>query len=313
MSGDRLVQVGTDVWAWLAHTGTWGWSNAGLVAAGESSLLVDTLYDEPLTAAMLRAMQPVLATRPLVAAVNTHGNGDHCFGNALLPASVPILAGPLAADDLRAESPQMLTSVLARDLGPVVGPFVHACFDGFDFASVRVRPPDRTVSVDTDLDVGGRTVRLLVLGPAHSAGDVAVHVPDAGVVFAGDLLFARSTPVMWAGPVEGWIGALDRLLATGAEVVVPGHGPLAGPEDLRSMRGYLELVRDHTLAAHAAGRTWWQAATEIDLGPHAGLPEAERVVVTVHTIYRLLAPEAATATPVELFARMAAWKAERAA
>ena len=74
------------VYAWLAPDGSWGWSNAGLVADGERSLLVDTLFDLPLTREMLAAMR---RAEPRAAAastllVNTHANGDHCYGNQLV-------------------------------------------------------------------------------------------------------------------------------------------------------------------------------------------------------------------------------------
>src|SRR3954449_5330160 len=75
-----------------SRTAPWGWSNAGLIAADGTSLLVDTLFDLELTRAMLDAMRPVTDRSPIDAAMNTHGNGDHCFGNELLPDSTEIYA-----------------------------------------------------------------------------------------------------------------------------------------------------------------------------------------------------------------------------
>src|SRR5215469_14764437 len=80
-----LHEVGDGLWAWLQPDGGWGWSNAGLVTGDTASLLVDTLFDLRLTAEMLDAMSPHLADRTISTVVNTHANGDHCYGNAALP------------------------------------------------------------------------------------------------------------------------------------------------------------------------------------------------------------------------------------
>ncbi|MER8073662.1 MBL fold metallo-hydrolase, partial [Streptomyces sp. NPDC094034] len=222
----ELRQVAKDVWAWVAHSAGWGYSNAGLVRGSRGGLLVDTLYDLRLTRRMLDAMAPVLGTVPLTDALNTHGNGDHCFGNELLPAATRIHAAPEAEGTLRAEHPGYMASLRSADLGPVLGPYVQACFGGFHFEEVTLRLPDTAVTEPTSVDLGGVDVLLLPMGAAHSQGDVVAHIPDAGVLFAGDPLFIGVTPVMWAGPVANWVRACDRLAALDAEVVVPGHGPL---------------------------------------------------------------------------------------
>ena len=87
-----LHELGDGLWCWLQPDGSWGWSNAGLVTAEGGSLLVDTLFDLNNTREMLDAMRRVAERSPIEAAMNTHGNGDHCFGNQLLPGDAPIYA-----------------------------------------------------------------------------------------------------------------------------------------------------------------------------------------------------------------------------
>lgn len=198
-----LYEVADGVWAWVAATGSWGYSNAGLIAGHDASAMVDTLYDLHLTRELLDAIDPLLAGRPLTDLVNTHGNGDHCFGNQLLPARVHVHAAPDAAATLEAESPGQLAALLRQDLGPVLGPFLHRCFGDFDLDGIVLRTADILIEAETTLPVGGRPVQLLPFPPAHTSADVAIHVPDAGVVFTGDLLFVDGTPVMWAGPLDG--------------------------------------------------------------------------------------------------------------
>ena len=80
-----LQEIADGIWAYLQPDGGWGWSNAGLVTGGEASLLVDTLFDLRLTAEMLAAMRRVTpAAEHIGTVVNTHANGDHCYGNALV-------------------------------------------------------------------------------------------------------------------------------------------------------------------------------------------------------------------------------------
>ena len=88
-----LHQIGNGAYAWLQPDGGWGWSNAGLVVDGEQSLLVDTLFDVPLTLDMLAAYRDAeKAAEQVNTIVNTHHNGDHCNGiaAALTQKSLPI-------------------------------------------------------------------------------------------------------------------------------------------------------------------------------------------------------------------------------
>src|ERR1051326_4351190 len=80
-----LHSIGDGLFAYLQPNGQWGMSNAGLVTAEDRSLLVDTLFDLRLTRRMLDEMKPLTDGRPIGTVVNTHANGDHCWGNQLVP------------------------------------------------------------------------------------------------------------------------------------------------------------------------------------------------------------------------------------
>lgn len=227
-----LHELGDGLHAFLQPDGGWGWSNAGLIVADGASLLVDTLFDLRLTAEMLEAMRPLLSRSPLSGAFNTHGNGDHCYGNQLLPDAVAIYATDIAAEEIRAVPPAAAHALFKEtDLGPEFAAWVRAAFGPFDWTGIETRAPTDTFEAEMTLTVGDREVRLIAVGPAHTAGDAIAYVPDAATVFTGDILFASSTPVMWAGPVSNWLAAADRILALEPSVMVPGHGPLATPQD----------------------------------------------------------------------------------
>src|SRR3954464_9726706 len=99
-----LVEVGDDCHAYLQGDGSWGWSNAGLIVGDGTSLLVDTLFDLRLTQRMLDAMAPMTTTAPIAQVVNTHANGDHCYGNILV-GEAEIIATTATAEEMKEKPP----------------------------------------------------------------------------------------------------------------------------------------------------------------------------------------------------------------
>src|SRR5690606_1598629 len=104
------------------------------------------------------------------------------------------------------------------------------------------------------------------VGPAHTRGDTIVNVPSAGVVFAGDVLFTESTPIVWAGPISGCIAALDTIVACEPRVIVPGHGPVVTPRQVTVVRDYFDAALAHATACFQAGQTVEEAYESFDLG-----------------------------------------------
>jgi cyclase len=225
--------------AYLQPDGGWGWSNAGLVVGDGASLLVDTLFDLRLTRAMLDSMSVHTTTAPIGTVVNTHANGDHCYGNAAL-GQVDIVASRATADEMEHVPPSMLAA-LNRASGEV-GELFRGFFGAFDFEGIELVPPTRTFDGRLEIEVGGRLVELIEAGPAHTAGDTLVHVPDARTVYTGDILFIGGTPIVWAGPLSNWIAACDLMLGMDVDTVVPGHGPITDKSGVTDVRDYLAFV-----------------------------------------------------------------------
>jgi cyclase len=304
-----LHELGDGLYAYLQPDGGWGWSNAGLITADGTSLLVDTLYDLHLTRQMLDAMAPVVASAPIDAALNTHSNPDHCFGNELLPSGTEIYASAAAAAEMGQLSPELLHALKsAPDLPADLAEFVQHAFGPFDFAGITVRPPSQTFDDRLELRVGDRPVTFLELGPAHTGGDTIVHVPDAGTVFTGDLLFIDGTPMVWAS-LSNWIIACDRILGLDAAVLVPGHGPVTDASGVRDVRRYLEYVRHAARDRFDAGLSPGAAADDIDISDFADWGDPERLAANVIAAYREFDPAMTAPSPPELFAEMARWRA----
>lgn len=302
-----LVDLGDGAYAYLQADGSWGLSNAGLLVDSGESLLVDTLFDLPRTRDMLAAMR---AAEPRAAArigtlVNTHHNGDHCFGNELV-AGAEIIASEVASQGMRSEPPALLHGFLQK--APALGPFgdylLH-CFGRFDFSGITQTLPTLTFSGRLERKVGDRVVELIEVGPAHTSGDILVNVPSTRTVFTGDIVFVDVHPIMWAGPIGAWLDACRRILDLGAERVVPGHGPLTDARGVRAMMGYLSYVEAEAKRRHAAGMGVFEAAMDIALDDYSSWGDAERIVVNVAAVYRELSQDAAPLDVPMLFGMMA--------
>jgi len=331
---EGLTQLGDGLHAYLQPDGSWGLSNAGLIVGDGESLLVDTLYDLGRTRAMLEAMAKAdPGAKTIDTVVNTHANGDHCWGNDALPSGAEIIASSAGAAEMAELPPRQLAMLvklsratvrygapmrgLLRLLGAFglrkagaiadAAPFVVHAFDRYDWDGVGLREPTRTFDGELTLDVGGRAVELVEVGPAHTQGDVLVHVPDSKTVFTGDILFSGAHPIVWAGPFSNWIAACDRILAWEPERVVPGHGPLATVDEVRRGREYLVYVFDEAKKRRAAGMGFEEAARDIALEGFGDWSEAERIVVNVRMAYSELDSESAPPDAVALFASMAAY------
>jgi cyclase len=305
-----LHELGDGLYAYLQPDGGWGWSNAGLITDAGTSLLVDTLFDPKLTKDMLEAMQPITTGSPIGQAFNTHGNGDHWFGNSLLPDGIPIVATAGAIEDMKA-APAAAVNLLFNelDLGPEFNAFAERSMRRFDFASVIERLPTESFEGRHELAVGDRKIHLIELGPAHTRGDAIAHVPDASVVFTGDILFIEGTPIMWAGPVSSWLTACDRIIELDARTIVPGHGPVTDESGVRDVQRYLTYVRDEATQRFEAGMDETAAADDIDISDYRDWSDPERIAVNVATIYRELDSSLPAITPPELFVKMARWSA----
>jgi cyclase len=302
-----LHDLGNSVYAYLQPDGSWGWSNAGLVIDGQASLLIDTLFDLKLTQEMLDSMRKsVAAAAHIDMLVNTHANGDHCYGNQLV-ADAEIIASVRTAEEMvTGVSPdQMAVLVKNADQLGQIGEFARYAFGSFDFENITVTPPDRTFEGELTLKVGDKTVHLIEVGPAHTQGDTLVHIPADKTVFTGDILFIGGHPIIWAGPTSNWLRACDRILAMDVETIVPGHGPITDKKGVAEIKGYFEYIFDEARKRYEAGMPAFEAARDIPLDRYASWSDGERIVVNVASIYRELSGDTTHPNVASLFGQMA--------
>jgi glyoxylase-like metal-dependent hydrolase (beta-lactamase superfamily II) len=227
--------------------------NVTLLVGDGAALLVDTLSTAAQAGEMAAAVRRI--TRAPLTIVNTHHHFDHCFGNATLAGDADPAGDSVPADGR--VPPDTVTPIWAHDetvrvlceRGEALPREVAALYAGTEpelagaIAAVRVRPPNRTVHTESTLDIGGRAVRLRHFGRGHTAGDLVVHVPDAGVLVAGDLIeegappaFGEAYPIEWPETVAAM---LELLAASPGARVVPGHGAVVDPGFVRAQHAQL--------------------------------------------------------------------------
>ncbi|MFI2431149.1 MBL fold metallo-hydrolase [Streptomyces sp. NPDC018693] len=261
-----LQEVAADVFAYLQPEGGWCVSNAGLIASGGSTALIDTAATEARARRLRR--QVLTDGRPAPSAlVNTHSHGDHTFGNFLFPEATVIAHANAREEMARA-------GLHLTELWPDVA-----------WGGVEVRLPVVTYRDRLTLHVGEVTAELLHLGPAHTAHDTVVWIPERKVLFTGDIVMSGFTPFVPLGSVSGSLKVIQQLRDLGATTVVTGHGPVAGPEVLDVAEEYLRWVRQLAADGIAAGLPPLDVAREADLGRFAELGESERLVANLHRAY----------------------------
>jgi cyclase len=264
----RLRQVADGVYAFVQPEGGWCLNNAGLVAGGGQAVLIDTAATESRTRRLREEVERVVPGGPDYV-VNTHFHGDHTFGNGQFAPRAAVVAHEGTRSDTQE------AGLGLRHLWPDV-----------EWGETPLTLPTLTFRDELTLHAdGGLRIELLHVGPAHTANDVIAWVPERGVLFTGDVVWSGVTPYILMGSVTGSLRALERMRALGASVVVPGHGPVGGPELLDATESYVRWLQDLARDGLRRGVGPLQAAREADLGAFSGLLDSERLVGNLHRAY----------------------------
>ncbi|RSS68687.1 MBL fold metallo-hydrolase [Streptomyces sp. WAC06614] len=262
-----LVQPAPEVYAYVQPDGGWCLNNAGFVTDGGQTLLIDTAATERRAHALREALLATGAPLPRLV-VNTHHHGDHTYGNGVFTPDALVLGHDSARTEQLAAGHQL-----------------ELIWPQTDFGAITITPPTLTYSERMTLHIGDTEVQVIHPGVAHTTGDSVVWLPRQRTVFTGDLVFAEGTPFLAMGSLAGSLRALELLRVLGAETVVPGHGPLTGPEAYEATERYLRYVEELAKAGRAEGLTPLEAARRADLGEFAAWRESERLVANLHRAY----------------------------
>ena len=268
-----VEEVSPGVYAYIQLDGTWGLNNTGFITGHDSVSVIDTCFTEARTRAFLQAMREV-SDLPVNTLVNTHHHGDHTHGNYLLHGA-SIVGHELCRQ-----------TVIDTGLHTL-----HPLFPGVVWGDLELAPPFITFQERLDLFVDDLKLELHYMGPAHTTNDVVVWLPDRKLLFTGDLVFNGGTPFVAMGSIAGSLVATERLRQFEAEIIVPGHGPVCGPEVLDGIEDYFKFVQDTAKTAFNSGMTPLDTAQQTDLGRFAGWHDSERLAGNLHRAYSELRGE----------------------
>ena len=233
--------------------------NSGLVDLGEEMLVFDTSLT-PTAARDLRAASEEVLGRPPSVAANSHRHLDHVLGNQVF-ARLPTY-GTRRTRDLLVERHDALMAEVSveamekavHDLEGMVQSAPSAALRGYfqsvldthrwvlaDAASIQLTPPNRTFEEKLPFP-GQREACLRTFGSGHTESDAVLHLPHEGLLFAGDLIVVGTHPNLTSGDPEHWLTVLEEIERLRPERIVPGHGPVASPEAIESVRDYLRTL-----------------------------------------------------------------------
>jgi len=203
----------------------------GVVLGRGEALVIDTRTSQQQGREILEDLLE-LTSDPVAIVVDTHWHSDHTFGNHVFrPATI---WGHERCGPRLLEFGERNRAAIAE-----ARPELAA-----EVAEVVIDPPDRSFSETAMIEVGGRRVELRYLGRAHTDTDIVVVVPDAAVVFAGDLLEAGATPYFGDGYPLDWPETASRLLELVRGPVVPGHGEVGDAAFAEEqLAAFLEIAR----------------------------------------------------------------------
>jgi len=242
-----IKKLGDGVYAALAVDGKKAGSNAGFVVGTNGVLVVDTFTD-PAPARDLLAEIRKVTNLPIRFVVNTHYHLDHTGGNAVFAeAGATILAQRNLRDWLRTEN--------LKFIDPNPKPEDKARMEALKARVESLTLPDMVYSDAVDIYLGSRLIQVRYL-LGHTGGDSVVIVPDANVVFGGDLIWQKHLPNLIDATTSDWVKTLEKLETDHPSATfVSGHGDLATPQDVRDFHDYLVALREAVGQAQAAGKS----------------------------------------------------------
>ena len=280
-----LETLGDGIHAAVHRPGGTGVCNSGVIDLGEDGVVFDTGLSVASSKELRTLAEATLGRTPSMAA-NSHWHLDHSLGNQQF-AGIPIWgtrrtreiliesADAFARDTDRTELERSIEQLERRRGTMPEGPprrdlelnllLLRALLEGA--GTQRLCPPDQTFESRLRLP-GPRRAELLSFGSGHTEADAVLHLPEDGVLFAGDLVCLGIQPSLGSGDPEHWLSVLDELGRLAVERLVPGHGPVAPPDRMAETRAYvsgvLEAARSSTGAALPAAIRRWEGSVSLE-------------------------------------------------
>jgi cyclase len=288
--GTGLQEVAPNTYAYLQYDGSWGISNAGFMTGDEGLLVIDATMVATMAGAFIKEIRRV-SGRPFRHLVNTHSHPDHTGGNRLFEGA-EIISHRICREEMQRGMTRPAGEGSPNPLLAMRTPAMDRMFSQINNdEGRRVVLPSVTYEDRMSLVYGDTEVELLYYGPAHTFGDTLVYFPQSKVLFAGDVAFFHSMPLAASGKIGGWLRVIDKVMDMDIDLIVPGHGPPGGKQELQDEREYFDFVMTEAGRCFDQGMTPEQAIENIDLGPYKEWLDSERIIANVGIVYRELRGE----------------------
>ena len=257
-----------------------GLSNAGLVVGDDGVMVFDTLNGPAAARPFIAAIREQASAKPFERLVYTHHHGDHTNGaQAFVEPGIEVVS----TEYCRNRVTQMAASVAGGPADPAYGNISPTFGEGGE--PRKLVPATTVITGKTTYYYGGTVVDLLPIDPAHTWGDLLVHLPEHKTLWMGDNGFFHMAPFLHNGYPTGWMELLENILEMDLDVIVPGHGPAAGKAEVREMLDYMTLLRDEARKRFDAGMSAGKAAAEIRMGKFDNWMGAERIILNLFRWY----------------------------
>jgi glyoxylase-like metal-dependent hydrolase (beta-lactamase superfamily II) len=242
------VQITDDTWMISGFGG-----NVGVLRTEAGAVLVDTM-NFPLQGERIQELATKLTGKPVAIVINTHYHRDHTHGNPAFAGEARIVSTERTRDHLRRRDAEYWRGDAAAAL------------------------PAETFAHEHEISLGGKLIRLVQPGPAHTDGDLVALFVEDRVVHMGDLAWNGIYPnidLEAGGSVAAWPAALDAISQLGFDRVIPGHGPLTDRDGVARFRAFLVELWEKTSDAAKRGLPLAQTLETVDLEADAGMAMME--------------------------------------
>jgi len=273
---NELRELAPGVFAYIQAGGpgliAQGVSNAGLIVGDDHAMVIDATGAPMHAKSFIAAAKQAIGGRPFRRLINTHHHGDHVNGNQFF-SPIEIFSHPYCRDEVRkavAATPKMWDK---RD----------GYADGTE--QRQLVPPTTTIDGKMVFHYGDSPVEIIHFGPAHTYGDLMIHLPKYRLLFASDIAFIYVAPFAHNAHVGKWLETVDRIMKMDVDTIVPGHGPICGKKELAEMGEYFRLLQREVKPRFDAGLSPGRAAAEITLGKFDNWIGPERIVMNTVRLY----------------------------